>query len=98
MQYGSWLVSRSRLHQRGCAMNRTADSDVGPAATDVGQVGIDIGVGWLRVFLQERHRCHDLPGLTVAALWYVLGKPGLLHRMLCVGGQAFDRSDVLIGH
>ena len=39
--------SRSRLHQRSGAMDRTADADIGAAAADIGEVGVDIGVGRL---------------------------------------------------
>ena len=49
------------------------------------------------MFLEERRRRHDLSGLAVAALRHVLGEPGLLHRMLAVGRQAFDGGDALIG-
>ena len=66
---------------------------VGPAATDVGELGVDVGVARIGIARDERRRRHDLPGLAIAALRHVLGDPRLLHRMLAVGRQPLDGRD-----
>src|ERR1700675_2834365 len=96
MCFHPWSYPPSSFHQRGSAMNRTADPLISAAAADVGDAGIDIGIARLRVRFQERRGRHDLPGLAIAALRHVLGKPGLLDRMLAVMRQTFDRDDLRI--
>src|SRR5436190_19716000 len=88
----------SRLHQSRGAMDRTADADISSAAADVGQISVDIGVGWLRMVFQECNGRHDLSGLAVTALRDILGKPGLLHGVLRIRRQAFDGCDALVGN
>jgi hypothetical protein len=51
------------------------------------------GAGEPAILLEERHHGHDLPGLAVATLRHVLGKPSLLHRMFAVGRKPFDGGD-----
>src|SRR5882672_3868848 len=70
----------------------------GAAATDVGDRGVDVRVGRLRLLLQERRDGHDHARLTVAALRHVVLDPGLLH-LVQRGAlrQAFDGRDLLPG-
>src|SRR5882672_9811522 len=51
----------------------------GAAATDVGDRGVDVRVGRLRLLLQERRDGHDHARLAVAASRHVVLDPGLLH-------------------
>src|SRR6185437_9006971 len=74
-------------------MDRATETFIGATATDIRDVRVDVGVGRLRVLLQESDGRHDLTGLAPAALRHVLGKPRLLHRMLAVGRETFDRRD-----
>ena len=71
----------------GCA-SRCAQRHKLPAIAS-----IDVGVGRLRLLLQQRGRGHDLARLAVAALRYVEIDPSLLQRMqrsVCTR-QTFDR-------
>src|SRR4029453_4405804 len=63
----------------GGGMNRRADALISAAATDVGNRGIDLGVGRLRLPLQQRGDRHDHAALAIAALRDVEIEPGLLH-------------------
>src|SRR4029453_14642925 len=87
----------SRPRRRG-AVDGPADSDISAAAADIGDA-VDVFVGGVRLFLQQRHRGHDLARLAVAALRHVFGEPSRLHRMeLPVGrGEALNGDDVLAG-
>src|ERR1035437_9302089 len=76
-------------------MDGAANAWIGAAAANLAKIAVDVGVSWLRMFLQERRRRHDLSRLAVAALRHILGEPGLLHRVLAVGRQAFDCGDGL---
>src|SRR3989440_12087485 len=58
------LMSRSL---RG-AMDGGADALVRATATDVGHRRVDVGVGGMRSFREQRRGGHDLPRLAVAAL------------------------------
>src|SRR3989442_4444643 len=67
-----------------------------PAAADVGDPRVDVGVGRLRLVLEECRHCHDHPGLAVAALGHLEVDPRLLD--LVQGGaarQTLDRGDLL---
>src|SRR5215831_16064931 len=61
--------------QFGGAMDSLADTQIGPAAADVGHRTVDIGVGRLRFFLEQVHCGHDLPRLAVSALGHVKFDP-----------------------
>jgi len=75
-------------------VNRFANALVSAAAADVAAHGIvDIGVGGLGFFREQRYRGHDLPGLAVAALRNVFFHPGLLDGVAAIGGKTFDGSD-----
>src|SRR5215213_9299260 len=67
-------------------MHGLANALIGPAAADVGHRLIDVGIGRLRLLLQQRRGRHDLPGLAVAALRHVNRGPGLLHRVRRASG------------
>src|SRR5262249_36839275 len=49
-------------------VHRGADALVGAAAADVGHRLVDVGIGRLRLFREQRRRRHDLPRLAVPAL------------------------------
>jgi len=73
-------------------MYRLANSRVGAATANVGDVVVDIVVARVRKPFQEIDRRHDLAGLTKTALRNVVLEPGLLHGMELVirSGEAFD--------
>src|SRR3954467_6194407 len=74
----------------GRLMHGLANALIRPAAADVGHRLVDVGIGRLRLLLQQRRRRHDLPGLAVAALRHIHRRPRLLHRVRRIGRQAFD--------
>src|SRR5205085_8810252 len=88
-------IGRAAGAVAGGLMHRFADALVSAAAADVGHRLVDIGVGRLRLFLQERGGGHDLAGLAIAALRHVDCGPGLLHRMRGIGREALDRDDLV---
>src|SRR5258705_8434442 len=66
------------------------------AAADVGDPRVDVGVGRLRLVVQERRHRHDHPGLAVTALGHLVVDPGLLDLMQHAAvRQALDRGDLL---
>src|SRR5882672_2802305 len=89
------VSSRSRAHQSCGAMHRAAEPLIGAATADVGEIGVDIGVGRVRIGLEIGHRRHDLAGLAVTALRDLFAQPRLLHRMLAVGREPLDGGDLL---
>src|SRR2546427_9276478 len=90
VSFMSCLLSSGLVHRR-------ADALIGPAPADVGHGIVDVPVGRSRLPRQERRRRHDLPGLAVAALRHIELRPGLLHGVRAIGGQAFDRDDLVRG-
>jgi hypothetical protein len=52
-------------------------------------------LGRVGILRKQRGCLHDLPGLAVAALRHLLGNPGLLQRMVALGGKAFNGGDLL---
>src|SRR6185295_1542131 len=89
-------ISGARLPAvAGREMHGFADALVGPAAADVGHRRVDIGVGRLRLLLQQRDGGHDLARLAVAALRHIDRRPGFLHRMRGVGREALDGDDLV---
>src|SRR5919197_4965153 len=52
----------------GGELDRGANAVIGAAAADVGDLAVDVGIGRLRILLQERGRGHDHAGLAIAAL------------------------------
>src|SRR5260370_12873666 len=78
------------------AMDGLADSLVGAAAADVAAHGIvDVGVGGLGFFREQRDRGHNLARLAIAALRNLFLHPALLHLMAAIGGQAFNGRNFL---
>src|SRR5215468_2339680 len=77
-------------------MNRRACLLECSAPTDIGDCVVDVGVSWLRVFLQQSRDGHDHAALTVAALRDVEVDPGLLDPgENAVLGEAFYGGDLL---
>src|SRR5579862_244758 len=85
-----YIARTSGLHRACGAMNGAAQTFIGSAAADIGDVRVDVGVGGLGEGLQECSHGHDLPGLAVAALRNAFCDPGALYRMVVVRGQALD--------
>src|SRR5882672_9123302 len=56
----------------------------GAAAADVGNRGVDVGVGRLGFVVEQRRDRHDHARLAIAALRHVVRDPGLLHLVQCV--------------
>ena len=77
----------------GCAMDRAPDPLIGPAAADVRDGVVDLGVARFGIALQESRNRHDLAGLAVAALRHVVLEPGALDRMCRIRGQTLDGRD-----
>src|SRR5262252_11091835 len=70
-----FMAAPSRLRRlRGLrrGVDRRANAGVGPAAADVGHRRVDVRVARARVLREQRHRRHDLAGLAVAALRYLV--------------------------
>ena len=68
----------------------------GAAAANVGDLVIDVSVGRLRLFFEQRRNRHDHTALAIAALRHVMLDPGLLYLVQrAVLGKAFDRGDLL---
>src|SRR5580704_978500 len=91
-----FVMAASPLRCARGRVDRGADALVGSATADVGHRGVDIGIGRLRVGLEERCRGHHHAALAVAALRHVEIEPGLLHRVqLAVLGERLDGGDLL---
>src|SRR5688500_9456694 len=91
------LVFVTRLPTGGDLLDGCTDAEVGRAPAQVSTHRfVDVGVGWVRIAVQERHGLHDLAGLAVTAPGHVVVDPGLLDGVqLATLGQAVDRRDVL---
>ena len=68
----------------GRQMDRGPHLVVGAAAADVGDVGVDVGVGGLGLVGEQCGSGHDHAGLAIAALRDVERQPCLLHRVRAV--------------
>jgi hypothetical protein len=80
-------------------MNGLADALVRATAADVAAHGvIDVGVGGIGFFGEQRDGGHNLSGLSVAALRYVFLHPRLLDGVTSIHGQTLDRRDLLPRH
>jgi hypothetical protein len=83
------------LHDVSGQMDGAAYSLKRAAAADVaGQGGIDIGVGRMRILVEQRGGVHELSRHTITALRHIQGDPGLLHRMTEIGREAFNGGDL----
>src|SRR4029079_18308744 len=66
------------------------------APTDVGDLAIDVGVGRLRLVLEQFRDRHDHAALAVTVLRHFTVEPGLLHLgQHAVLGKALDGDDLL---
>src|SRR5882672_2123073 len=89
--FGTKFMAAPLRAGRG-GVNRLAHLLEGPTATDVGDRLVDVLVGRLRLFGEQRRDRHDHPALAVAALRDVVRHPGFLHLgELAVDRKAFDR-------
>src|SRR6185312_5089863 len=84
---GSGGQSRSGVH-------RLADPLVCAAAANVGDGGVDFGVGRRAVGREERRNGHDHSALAIAALRYLLANPCLLHGMRAPVREPLDGRDL----
>src|SRR5882724_7262530 len=91
------VVSSGLLRHVGGHMHARADALIGAAAADIRHGRVDVGVGGIGVFLQQRRGRHDLSGLAVAALGHVERRPGFLHRIGAGRGNSFDSDDPVGG-
>jgi hypothetical protein len=71
-------------------MNGAAQTFIGTAPANIGDICVDFGIRRLGKVLQKRNHGHDLPRLAVAALRNAFCNPCALHRMAVVWGEAFD--------
>src|ERR1700679_3507846 len=76
-------------------MNGGGNAVVRSAATNVRHRIGDLGVGRLRLLLQEGGCRHDLARLTIPALRHLLGDPRLLDGMRGIPRKALDRVNLL---
>ena len=83
-------VPPSGRHPGGGQSDRLADAVIGAATARIGDLGVDLRIGRIGTFVQQRHNAHDHARLAVAALRYVELDPGELHGMRAVRRQAFD--------
>src|SRR5215468_9611107 len=70
LMLGIWVIDASSRVRSGLVDGR-AHLLEGAAAANVGDGAIDVGVGRLRLLLQERRDRHDHPALAIAALRHV---------------------------
>src|SRR5690242_13068210 len=76
-------------------MDRRPDSRVGAAAADIGDRRVDLGIGRLRLLLEEGGHRHDHPALAIAALRDVVSEPSLLYRVQApIRRKALDCRDL----
>src|SRR5262249_29799910 len=91
-------ASPLRARRPGRAMDRLAHARVAAAAAHLAIDDlVDVGVGRLRLLLEERAGRADHPRLAVAALRDVLLDPGALAAVRAVGREALDGDEALAG-
>ena len=96
--FGAVRRARCRGDAHACRhAHGGADALIGAAAADVGHRLVDVVVGRVRFFPQQRGGGHDLPRLAIAALRDVEREPGFLHGMRAVRRKPFDRDDPVGG-
>src|SRR6516165_9927651 len=79
---------------RSCSsrLDGGGDTLIAAAAADVpAHRAVDLLLGRVLCRRKERCRLHDLAGLTIAALRDIQGAPRLLHRVIAVAVEPFDR-------
>src|ERR1700688_4617393 len=91
---GIWFMVASSSVRGG--VDRLAHLLEGAAAADIGDGFVDVLVGRLRLLLEKRRPRHDHSTLAIAALWNVVGDPGLLHLVQGAvrGSQSFNGGDL----
>lgn len=78
-------------------MNRGAHAQIRAAAAQIAiHCAINVRIGGLGLFRQQRARRHDLSGLAVTALRHVEFLPGDLHGMRAFSRKSFNRRYGLI--
>src|SRR5262245_2212076 len=91
--FGTKFMAPSLRVRRG--MDRRAHLLEGAAPADVGDLLVDVGVGGLRLVLEQLRHRHDHAGLAIAALRHVVIDPGLLHLVqYAVLGKTLDGDDL----
>src|SRR5713226_4534656 len=75
-------------------MDGGADAGIGRAATEIGQLAVDVRVGRIGVPAQEPRRRHDHAGLAIAALRNVERGPSLLNGVIAAPRQPLDGRDL----
>src|SRR5580704_478414 len=94
LSVGIWFMAAPSNVRGG--VDRRAHLLEGAATADIGDGFVDVGVGRLRLVLEQRCHRHDHAALAVTALRNVIGDPGLLHLVQrAAGGQALDGGDLL---
>src|SRR5262245_3513108 len=92
--FGTNVMASSSCLGRG--VDRFAHLLEGAAAADVGDRGVDVRVGRLRLLLQESRDRHDHSRLAVTTLRHVVLDPGLLHLVqLTPAGEHLHGGDPL---
>src|SRR5271154_5940855 len=88
-----------RLASTGRDLDGGSDALVRPATADVAGHGVvDILVGRLGLFLEQRGSLHHLPALAITALGDVNLPPGALDRMVALEAESFDCSNRFGSH
>src|SRR5262252_2524010 len=78
------------------SLDRRKNTLVATAPADVpGHRNVNFLVRGLALLRDQCRRLHDLPRLAIAALRNVLRAPCLLHWMIAVSREAFDRGDCM---
>src|SRR5450755_696965 len=77
LSLGIWFMVASSSVRGG--VDRLAHLLEGAAAADIGDGGVDVLVGRLRLVLEQGRHRHDHAARAIAALRDVGGDPGLLH-------------------
>src|SRR5947209_2994173 len=94
--FGMYVMAASSSRARRSGVDRRAHLLIGPAAADVGDVGVNVGVARFRLLLEQRRNRHDHAALAIAALRNVMLEPGLLHLVQrAARGKSLDRGDLL---
>src|SRR3954447_21937904 len=93
---GSWRLYPAHALAGG-GVDRGTDALIAAATANVGDGGIDVGVGRAGIVLEQRGYRHDHSALAIAALRNVEFDPRPLHGMQgIVGPETFDGGDVLV--
>src|SRR5262245_53995088 len=69
------MVFMAASLRAGGGVDRRAHLMEGAATADIGDAGVDVGVGGLGLLLEQRRHRHDHPTLAVAALRHVVLDP-----------------------